>query len=240
MRAKIYRSKRGRGPRFESEQAHKKSIKKLNQLIENQSKMQSDFLWHPDPLGVAIGTLLAVLSLGAGSYIYTSLALMTIAKKLSHPRPWLAWIPFANTALILQMGGFHWAWVFLFLVPFAGWTVLIALSTISMWRVFEKRNYPGALALFQLGGFIPYISLLLTLTFLILLGFVAWKDRTAELGQPSSTSNKSKPKTKKDRLNFLKKRLAKWYPAPIPAPAPGSPSRPIAASRRQKNQKKRK
>src|SRR3990172_6763679 len=75
------------------------------------------------------GNLGAFLALGAMAvlstivvYIYTSIALMTIGKKLKHKYPWMAWIPVANIALIPQLGSFHWAWVFLLLVPFLGWT----------------------------------------------------------------------------------------------------------------------
>ncbi|MBD3247319.1 hypothetical protein GF378_01735, partial [Candidatus Pacearchaeota archaeon] len=59
-----------------------------------------------------LGFTLALLISLAG-YIYFAFAWMTIAKKLKHKYAWLAWIPIANIALVLQLGGFHWAWVFL-------------------------------------------------------------------------------------------------------------------------------
>jgi len=126
-------------------------------------------------LGVLIGfgIALAIICLLA-FYVYTSLALMTIAKKLKYKKAWLAWIPIANISMILQLGGFHWAWVFLILIPIVGWIALAVLLVISFWKIFEKRKYPGWLALLPLVGMIPKIGGLANLAFLIILGFVAW------------------------------------------------------------------
>ena len=82
-------------------------------------------------LGIAI-TILVLLAL----YIYTALAWMTIAKKLKYKYPWLAWIPFANIAMMLQLGGFNWLWVFLALIPFIGWIALLVLVIIATWKIF--------------------------------------------------------------------------------------------------------
>jgi len=106
-----------------------------------------------DPAALlAMGGAILALALVAGValYVYLALVLSTIAKKLDHPNPWLAWIPFANIALVLQMGNFHWAWIFLILVPFVGAIVIGILATIAAWRIFEKRKYPGWLALIGL------------------------------------------------------------------------------------------
>lgn len=115
--------------------------------------------------------------LGIAVYVYTALALMTIATKLKHKQPWLAWIPFANISLVLMMGGFHWAWVFLMLVPVLGWIAIMVMSIISMWRIYEKRKYPGWLSLIWIGGILPFIGWLAGIANMIILGFVAWKDQ---------------------------------------------------------------
>jgi len=112
----------------------------------------------------------------AALYVYNGLVWMTIGKKLKYSKPWLAWIPFANIAMILQMGGFHWAWVFLLLIPVIGWIALMVLMIISCWRIFEKRKYPGWLSLIPLAGGIPAIGGLASIAYLVILGFVAWKD----------------------------------------------------------------
>ena len=115
---------------------------------------------------IAIGIVIAIL-LVIALYIYFALAWQTIARKLKYKHPWLAWIPFANCAMILQLGKFHWAWVFLALFPPA----LFVLLIIATWRIFEKRKYPGWLSLSMI---IPQIGGIL---YLIAIGFVAWQDR---------------------------------------------------------------
>jgi len=110
-------------------------------------------------------------------WIYSSLAWMTIARKLKYKKGWLAWIPFARTAMKLQLGKkFHWAWVFLYLVPILGWIAICVLSIISTWEIFERRKYSGWLALIPIAMVIPGINWLASLAYLIVIGFVAWKD----------------------------------------------------------------
>lgn len=126
--------------------------------------------------GILGGTILALgltvtVIIFAAFYIYFAMAWMTIAQKLKHKYPWLAWIPFANISLILQLGGFHWAWVFLILIPVVGWIALAVLSIIATWKIFEKRKYPGW---FSLSMIIPQVG---TILYLIAIGFVAWKDK---------------------------------------------------------------
>ena len=124
--------------------------------------------------GAFIGFAIAA---GVLFYVYFAMAWMKIAEKLGHRRAWLAWIPIANIAMILQLGRFHWAWVFLLLIPFLGWAAVGILSLIAIWRVYEKRKYPGWLALLPIGGSLPLIGFLFHLASLIVLGLVAWKDR---------------------------------------------------------------
>ncbi|SRR3989339_9622 len=123
---------------------------------------------------IALG-IITIIFLLISLYVYHSWSWMVIARKLKHKHPWLSWIPFASTALRLQLGGFHWAWVFLYLLPIVGWIALFVLLIISYWRVFEKRKYPGW---FSLSMIIPKIGLVLYLT---AIGFVAFKDRKKRL-----------------------------------------------------------
>jgi hypothetical protein len=119
---------------------------------------------------IALGIFI-LISMFLALYIYFAIAWMTIAKKLKNKRPWLAWIPVANMALILQLGNFHWAWIFLILIPFAGWLALFILILIANWRIFEKRKYPGW---FSISLLLPQIGWIL---YLVTIGFVAWKDK---------------------------------------------------------------
>jgi len=116
---------------------------------------------------LALG-LFVVLLISLALYVYTSLAWMTIAKKLKYKYAWLAWIPIANIAMMLQLGGFHWAWVFLVLIPILGWLALLVLVIIATWKIFEKRKFPGW---FSLSIIIPQIGGVL---YLVAIGFVAW------------------------------------------------------------------
>ena len=115
--------------------------------------------------------LVTLLISGLILYVYSVLVWMTIAKKLKYKNPWLAWIPIANCAMILQLGNFNWLWIFLAVIPIFGWIALAILGVIATWRIFEKRNYPGW---FSLSLIIPNIGAVL---YLIAIGFVAWKDR---------------------------------------------------------------
>jgi hypothetical protein len=139
-----------------------------------ESGMHSGF----NPFGFMFGGFIFLVVIGIiVSYVYFALVMQTIAKKLKHPRPWLAWVPIANIALVLELGGFHWAWTFLVLIPFLGFIAILVLSTISFWRIFERRNYPGWLALIQWGGFIPFVGYIFTVAHGVILGLVAWQNR---------------------------------------------------------------
>ena len=116
---------------------------------------------------IALGVLVITIIL-AGFYVYSSLAWQTTAKKLKHKKPWLAWIPIANISLRLQLGGFHWAWVFLVLGFIPGWIALFIIGIIAKWTIFKKRKYPGW---FALAPIIPEIGGIL---YLISVGFLAW------------------------------------------------------------------
>jgi len=119
---------------------------------------------------LALGVMFAVL-FALAFYVYFALAWQTIAKKLKFKDAWLAWIPFANGAMILHLGKFHWAWIFLALIPVAGWIALFVLFIIANWRIFEKRKYPGW---FALAPIIPKAGGIL---YAVAIGFVAWGDK---------------------------------------------------------------
>ncbi len=132
-------------------------------------------------LGGSLGAFIAAflvffILIVAAVWIYTSLVWAAIGRKLKHRNPWLAWIPFARTGLVLGLGKFHWAWAFLWLIPIIGWAILGVLCIIAHWRIFEIRNYPGWLALIPLAGIIPLVGGVAGIAYLVILGIVAWKD----------------------------------------------------------------
>ena len=147
------------------------AFEKINEICEGcLNEVPDYFVGGMIGALIAIGILFIIIILAA-LYIYTSLAWMKIARKLKYKKAWLAWIPIANFAMMLQLGGFHWAWIFLVLIPILGWIPLFVLLIIPTWRIFEKRKYPGW---FSLSMIIPRLGAVL---YLITIGFVAWQDR---------------------------------------------------------------
>jgi len=136
-------------------------------MVETVSLFGScGFMDCPDPKILLLILLVAFIFISI--YVYTALALSALAKKLGQNKVWVAWIPIINFILILQMGNFHWALIFLLLIPFLGWIAIGVIGIVAFWRICEKRNYPGWLSLLTLLGSLPG---------LIILGFLAWKDR---------------------------------------------------------------
>ena len=136
---------------------------------ETFTTMMKDNLFNGFVGPALVVFFILLIIFGIVLYIYTALAWYAIAKKLKHKKPWLAWIPFANVSMMLQLGGFHWAWVFLFLIPIAGWIAIAVLIIIANWKAFEKRKQPGW---FSLAPIIPYVGGIL---YLIAIGIVAWQ-----------------------------------------------------------------
>jgi uncharacterized membrane protein YhaH (DUF805 family) len=124
------------------------------------------------PMWAFLGAFIVLAVIfGIAVYAYWAIAWSTILKKLKYKKHWLAWIPVAQIAPILEVGGFHWAWIFLVFIPVLGWIALFVLVIISTWKIFEKRKYPGWLSLSMI---IPKVGGIL---YLIAIGFVAWKNR---------------------------------------------------------------
>ncbi|MFH1802945.1 MAG: hypothetical protein ABH864_05880 [archaeon] len=155
----------------------------ISQELGIQSGRLSDFFIGGALAGlIAIGIFVALLIVAA-VYIYFALAYKAIAEKLKYQKSWLAWIPVAQWAMLLQLGGFHWAWIFLLLIPVFGWIALFIIYIIAMWRVFEKVQQPGW---FSLSMIIPEIGFIL---YAIFIGLAAWQKKSV----------KSKPKAKKKK-----------------------------------------
>lgn len=117
-------------------------------------------------LGILFGGVMLFIALGTSFvlYIYSSFALMTIARKLEMENAWFAWIPILNLALLLKMGMQNPWLVLLILIPGIGAFILAVLSVIAIMKVCEKRGYDK---LFGLLSLVPVANL-------ILLGVLAW------------------------------------------------------------------
>ena len=69
-------------------------------------------------------------------YVFFSLCLMLIAKKMGVANAWLAWIPIANIYLMTQMAGRPGWWTVLMFVPLAN-----AVIGIILWvDILKKLN----------------------------------------------------------------------------------------------------
>jgi hypothetical protein len=121
---------------------------------------------------IALG-IIAIIFLAA-VYVYFSYTWMIIAKKLKYKKSWIAWIPIANLAMMLQLGGFDWKWIFLILIPLFGWVALAVLVVIATWRIFEKIKYPGW---FSLSIIIPKVGWIF---YLVAIGFVAFQKKNGK------------------------------------------------------------
>ena len=114
--------------------------------------------------GMALTVLIMV---GIAVYIYTAIALMTIAKKTKTPNAWLAWIPIANYYLMTQIAKVPW-WTFfaflLTLIPAVGAIAFMAVSVWWWWKIAENRKFPGWLGILTI---VPIVNL-------IVMGIIAW------------------------------------------------------------------
>ncbi len=116
---------------------------------------------------------LTIISIALVVHVYQAIVLMSLANKLKYSKPWLAWIPIINLFMIPPLADYHWAFGFLLLVPF----VNVAYSCYFLWKIYEKRNYPGWLSLVLIGAFIPFINILAGIAQAIIIGIVAFVDR---------------------------------------------------------------
>lgn len=124
--------------------------------------------------GALFGALLALgIILTIAFWVYFGFVLQTIAKKLKYKKDWLAWIPIARWALIPILAKKHWANVFWFLLPIVNFVLFI----VWMWKIYERRKYPGALSLIFIAHAVPVLSWFAWIANLVILGFVAWKDK---------------------------------------------------------------
>ena len=115
------------------------------------------------------GIVFIILAFAVLIYVYSSFALMTIAKKTNTQNPWLAWIPIANVYLMTQIAGVS-GWftlgILLGIIPVIGSLVVTAGGVYLWWKIAEARQKSGALSLLML---VPGANL-------IVMGILAWSD----------------------------------------------------------------
>jgi hypothetical protein len=111
----------------------------------------------------ALGAFMFVFFLIAlALYVYTALALMTIAKKTNTPNGWLAWIPIANVFLMLNIAKKPLWWFILCLIPL----VNIVIFIIVWMAIAEARGKPSWWGILMI---VPFVNLIVP-------GYLAWSD----------------------------------------------------------------
>ena len=98
---------------------------------------QSTEVEHPPAISGA--ALFFFVVLGFAFYVYLALAVQAIAIKTGTPNPWLAWIPFANLFLLLNVAGKPFWWFFLYLIPL----VNVVIGVMVWMAVAEARGKPS-------------------------------------------------------------------------------------------------
>jgi hypothetical protein len=118
-------------------------------------------------LGLAAGFLVVLIVVLIALYIYSALALMTIAKRINVEPAWLAWIPIANIYLMTKMAGVPW-WTMLVIlvswIPLIGPLAMAAAMVWWFWKISEKRGKDGWWGILMI---IPIANL-------VIMGILAW------------------------------------------------------------------
>ncbi len=117
-------------------------------------------LMHLGLFGWFVGSVAVITTIIA--YVYISIVLYTIAKKLKKPYAWMAWIPLVNLIFYMPMlAGYEWYFGFLYILMFIPWVgvlVPIALMVWWWWRIAENRNFPGWLGILMI---IPVVNIII-------------------------------------------------------------------------------
>jgi hypothetical protein len=108
------------------------------------------------------GALIFVLLICLAVYVYTALAVQTIAEKTNTENPWLAWIPIANLILLLNIAKKPIWWIVLCLIPL----VNIIIFIIVWMAVAEARGKPSWVGVLLI---VPVLGALMP-------GYLAWAD----------------------------------------------------------------
>jgi hypothetical protein len=114
------------------------------------------------PALMAGGFLMFFLVFALAAYVYTALALSTIAQKTNTENAWLAWIPIANIILMLNIARKPIWWIVLCLIPL----VNIVIFIIVWMGIAEARNKPSWWGVLMI---VPIVSLIVP-------GYLAWSD----------------------------------------------------------------
>jgi len=106
--------------------------------------------------------LMVFLGIFAVFYIYTALALQTIAQKTNTENGWMAWIPIINIVLMCNIAKKPVWWIILCLIP----VVNIVIFILLWMGIAEARNKPSWWGIMVI---IPIMNIIMP-------GYLAWSD----------------------------------------------------------------
>ncbi len=114
------------------------------------------------PLAFLGGFLVVLVVFLVAAYVYSALALQTIARKTNTENPWLAWIPVANLVLMVMIAKKPIWWFLLCLVPLVN-IVMLVLIWMGIAEARGKPNWWGILTI------VPVVNIIVP-------GYLAWAD----------------------------------------------------------------
>lgn len=114
------------------------------------------------PFAILGGFMIFMLLIILAAYVYTSLAVQTIANKTNTENGWLAWIPIVNIFLLVMIARKPIWWFFLCLIPL----VNIVMLVIIWMAVAEARGKPSWWGILLI---VPVVGIIVP-------GYLAWSD----------------------------------------------------------------
>ena len=105
-------------------------------------------------MALAGGVMFIAVLIGLGVYIYYSLSMYLIAKKLNVAEAWMSWVPVLNLWPFLSSAGKPCWWVILLLIPFVNIFVIIYLW-MCICENLGRNKWLGLLTL------VPVVNLIL-------------------------------------------------------------------------------
>jgi hypothetical protein len=101
------------------------------------------------PMGLLAGLGIMIYLIAFAVYIFTSLCLFLIAKRLNVPAPWTAWIPVIQVWTFVSSAGKAWWWILLLLVPIVN-TIVGVYLWICITENLGRNKWLGLLMLLPL------------------------------------------------------------------------------------------
>jgi hypothetical protein len=108
--------------------------------------------------GLFAGFALVIIGIALAFYVFFSLCMYLIAKKLNVPAAWTAWVPLLNLWAFVGSAGKPWWWILLLFVPILGFFIAIYLWMCIVENL-GKNKWLGLLIIVPIVGWI-YIAVL--------------------------------------------------------------------------------